>query len=567
VVVLAGIGTWLGLSWYGTYQQAQDVQRQVSALRVSLAERQWAEVPAQVSEVKVAAQELETSTNGPIWRLLEGMPVIGYSASAVNELAGTLVEVADAAEPLTPFAQRILDGDIRRPDGSVDLDAMQQAAPLLTLFTGRVETASGRLEAIDVDRVRPEIGGPVAELREELEGVLPALSTASEVATWLPGLLGGDGQREWLVMLQNPAELRGSGGLVGGFAVIKIRNGTLELETTGSSSDLQQSQIPIDNAPADVRETWGDGLRNWASFNASPHFPTTAALAADGMTARGQSVDGVIALDPEAVAAMLEITGPITAAGKTVSADDVAQFFTVDAYTEYPDGQERDEVSLALVEALFSAFLTAKWRPETLLDAMREPVEERRVLVWSQNEEEEAWLAGTALGGSLPNQPGSVIAVTFNNMGANKLDAFLTTEVTFEPGRCPTSSTQRSTLNVSMLNDPPSDLPEDNYGYLDQDFVPIADAPPGSNSLLVQVYAPVGANYRSSALDGVDVPMYVGTERNRPLWWTIVELRPGEERNLDVVFEEPTVLGVEPSVMKQPMVNEEVITVAKNGQC
>jgi hypothetical protein len=85
--------------------------------------------------------------------------------------------------------------------------------------------------------------------------------------------------------------------------------------------------------------------------------------------------------------------------------------------------------------------------------------------------------------------------------------------------------------------------------------------------MLVHVYAPVGANYLSSTLDGKDLPLYLGEDRERQVWWTYVPLDPGQERVLDVTFEEPTVLGVEPRVIRQPMVIDEVVTVAPDRGC
>jgi len=275
-------------------------------------------------------------------------------------------------------------------------------------------------------------------------------------------------------------------------------------------------------------------------------------------------VDGVIAVDPQAVASMLQITGPVTARGVTITADDAAQFFTVDVYAQYPDGQERDEVSMALVEATVEALLAAEWDPFVLAEALQAPVEQERVLVWSANADEQGWLEQTVLGGVLPNQPGSVVAVAFNNSAANKTDAFVAASVEYRPGRNVTASPQKSSLRVKLRNDAPADLPGDglsgdNYGY----FVD-PSAPRGTTRMLVHVYAPVGANYQAAQVDGVDTPLYLGSERNRPVWWTYLELPRDQERVLDVTFEEPTVLGVEPRVIPQAMVIPEVIQVIPN---
>jgi len=561
LVVVALFG-WLAVSWFGTYQQAQLVQREVAAVRVAVTNGEWDAVPGEVASVRDSAQELAARTRTPAWRILELLPFVGSSASAVTDLAGAVASVAGAAEPLTPFAEALIDGRIRQPDGSVDLVAMEEAAPLLDRFTNRVAASVEQLNAVDLGAVRPEVAGPLDQFRTEMADVLPALQVATDIATWLPGMLGADGERTWLIMLQNPAEARGTGGFIGGYVIATARDGMVSLQRTGTSSELAGSPIPADSAPEDARETWGDALERWGAFNVSPHFPMTAALAADGMAALGQRVDGVIAVDPRAVAAILQITGPVTALGKTITAEDAERFFTVDVYREYPDGQQRDDVTMALVEATFQALLDADWSPSMLNDALRAPIEEERVLVWSGRAPEAEWLEQTVLGGAVIDRPGSVVAVAFNNSAQNKTDAFVTASVDYAPGRCPTGSVQQSSLRVTLVNDAPADLPDDNYGY----FVD-PDAPRGTTRMLVHMYVPVDANYQRSTIDGVDIPLNLATERNRPVWWTYVELAPGAEHVLDVTFEEPTVLGTEPRVRPQPMVNDQVVRVAPNRIC
>jgi len=560
---IVAVGAWLGNSWFGTYQQAQQVQSEVRSVEASLRESQWEALPDQVTSLTESAGGLQARTRQAPWRLLEALPVIGPSAAAVTALTQSLASIGEATEPLAPLAQRIVQGQIRRPDGSVDLAALEQAAPRLEVLSERIEIAIDRLDGVDVDAVRPEIGEPVAVFRDELDGLLPTLRTASTLATWLPGLLGADGPRDWLIMLQNPAEARGSGGLIGGYVVARADDGRLAFIEDATTTDYAAEPIPIESAPLDARETWGDGLGRWGAFNASPHFPMTAALAADGVAAMGQSVGGVIAVDPQGMSSVLEVTGPVSAMGETITAQDAAQFITVDVYREYPDAVERDEVTMALVRAAFDALVNASWTPRTMADALRAPIEDQRIRVWSSQADEQEWLERSPLSGTLTDQPGSVVAVAFNNAARNKVDAFVQAEVDYTAGRCPTATQQESTLTVTLRNDPPADVPRNvSYAYYAN-----PEAPYGTTRMLVHLYAPVLSNYQFSTLDGEDVPLYLASERNRPVWWTYIDLPPGAERVLEVSFFEPSELGTEPEVIVQPMVKDEIVRVVERRQC
>ncbi len=564
VLAVAGVGAWLVSSWLGTYRQAQTTATALTTLRAAIAAEDWGATAGAVGPAQDAAERLAGETGAGAWRLLSALPWIGPTAEATHALAEASADVLAATEPLTPYAQRIARGELRREDGAFDVAGMAEVAPLLTRLSVEVDSAITRLDGIDTAAVRPEVGGPVEELRTALAQGAPAVSTAAAVGRWVPGLLGADGARDWLVLLQNPAEVRGAGGFVGGYVVVRADDGRLSIVRTGTSTEIANEPIPSGGAPADARLLWGDALERWGAFNVSPHFPTTAVLAQAGMAAMGTPVDGVVAVDPAGVAALLAVTGPVTADGFTIDADNAEQFFTADIYRQITDNTRRDEVSMHLVTATFDALLDADWEPAALADAIRASVGERNVQVWSARPDEEAWLAGTSVGGVLPNAPGSVVAVALNNTAENKTDAFVELGVDYAPGRCPTTMTQSSRLTVRLANRAPADLPRVGDNYNDK-YAPGAD--PGETVELVHIYAPVGANFGSSTIDGRPAPLYLGTERNRPVWWTYLPLARGQERTIDVRFEEPTILGVEPQVRVQPLVVGERVTIVPDSDC
>lgn len=564
VLALLGVAAWLGMSWLSTYREAQAASSSLTSLRSAITAKDWSGAVDALPAASADADALSSSTADVQWRLLASLPVIGSSADAVREVAVATSDVLAAATPLSPYAARIAGGELRSADGAIDLGAMQEVAPLLVTLSSAMSSSSARLERVDAASVRPEVGEPLVELRDALLDATPLVQTAASVTEWVPGLLGAEGERSWLVLLQNPSEARGAGGFPGGYLVLTTDAGRVGVSSSGTSSDLNTTAIPSDSAPEDARVLWGDILKRWNAFNVSPHFPMTGALAAAGMEARNEPVSGVVAIDPSAVAGLLAITGPVTASGVTITADTVEEFFTVGVYEQFPDSVERDAVSMDLVSAVLSTFLATTWDPTALVEALRDPVASGRVLAWSADADEQEYLESLPVGGSLPDMPGPVLGVAFNNVGENKTDAFVATSVDYAPGTCPTTTTQLSSLDVTLRNDAPDDLPTESgvYGRVDK-----PDAVPGSTRMLVHVYAPVGAGYLSSTLDGEDVPLYLGEERNRPVWWNYVELEPGDERTLSVEFTEPTVLGVEPRVLPQAMVIDEVITVRPTPGC
>src|SRR5204863_2790396 len=59
-----------------------------------------------------------------------------------------------------------------------------------------------------------------------------ALVAAREMVQELPSFAGQGGERRYLVVAQNPAELRGTGGLWGAYAILRLRNDRLTISDT-----------------------------------------------------------------------------------------------------------------------------------------------------------------------------------------------------------------------------------------------------------------------------------------------------------------------------------------------
>jgi len=130
-----------------------------------------------------------------------------------------------------------------------------------------------------------------------------ATRTAAEAARLAPALLGGQGRRRYLLLVQNNAESRATGGYIGNYGVLGLDDGALRLERFGQPSELPRrvdARRPL-RAPADYVRRYGRlvAANPWAYANMSPDYPTVAAVIADlYLRSDGRPVDGVIAVDP-----------------------------------------------------------------------------------------------------------------------------------------------------------------------------------------------------------------------------------------------------------------------------
>ena len=276
----------------------------------------------------------------------------------------------------------------------------------------------------------------------------------------------------------------------------------------------------------------------------------------------GTEVDGVIAVDPFTVAALMESTGPVTAAGRTVSAATVARYFLIHEYLDFSNGRARDAAGMSLARAIVDRVTSS---PAALLAAIpRLPalIEAGHLRAWSTREDEQSWLASTALGGAVSEQPGPHVVVAFNNAAGNKADAFVTSSVDYEVTECPVKETASSRLVITARNDLPRGLPTKDYGRRD-----ITGASPGSTSLLVHVFAPAGAADPVVMLNGHPSSMTLDALGARPVWWATLDLPRGAPVTLAIAFREPAVPGARPSVQVAPMVRPTLVTTHQASDC
>ena len=563
IVGILVIGVLLAMSWLHTYRQAQSAQSSVTALRSAFEARQWKQVPPLLEAAHTDAAGLNASTHAVPWRLLGMIPFVGASAGAAADLAESTDQILAAAEPLLPYGEKIVNWRLQGNNGSLDLTSLHGAAPGLKNLGQVLADAAARLSTADVGRMPPALANSVKEVRDIATSAAGPVAVAADLVTWGPSLLGADGQRSWLVMLQNPAEARGAGGFPGGFVTVAAHDGRIAVTQTGTSDDLSRKAIPDGSAPRDSQALWGKRLKAWNTFNESPHFPLTAELAAAGMAARGNPVSGVISIDPRTVAAILTAIGPVSADGETISADNAERFFTVDVYSKYRNPRQRDQISMALVRAVLAKLLTTQLDPVALVNALRDPVVGGHVHVWSARPKEEAWLVNTPVGGNLPDPRGPIVAVATNNSAGSKMDAFMSTKIDYQPGLCD-ASVGKSSLTVTLKNQAPKGLPSGAGTY---DRYDDTSAPAGSTSTVLYVYPPVGANFISATLDGQKVGLYLGHERGRQVWYVYLPINRDQQRTLDVRFGEPSVPDVQPKVLTQTMVIDPDVHIAPTSSC
>ena len=153
---------------------------------------------------------------------------------------------------------------------------------------------------------------PVPEGQEEEVAALTAIAKV---------FLANDGRtRRIFLMLQNNFELRPTGGFLGQFAIIEIRNGQI-VHTEIMDANVFDKQFKSDHlAPPPLAKYMGIKKWKFRDANWSPDFPTTVADVLHFYSLKegnDPDFDAVIALNATLLDKILAITGPITVTTKS----------------------------------------------------------------------------------------------------------------------------------------------------------------------------------------------------------------------------------------------------------
>lgn len=470
------------------------------------------------------------------------VPIVAQHRRAVDDLSNDAAELVDVIA--TELDQLDLDS-LKPENGAFDLVAIDRAATSvvnLRVAIAQIDdtvssTRSMWLIAPMQDRI-DELSQEIVEQRARIEDVDATLSE-------LPELLGRDEPRRYFVAFTTPAEARGSGGFMGSWAELSANQGQLALERLGRTNELNNagSRTRRVTGPEDFLATWGPfGFTSgpsgtaardvWSNVTVSGHFPSTAQVIAELYPqSGGDEIDGVFALDIEALSTFLNFTGPVSIPGveTPLGADNAVEFLLFDQYRLAEDVNRVDVLesfSRAVVESLLSGGIPG---PRQLVEDLAPVVRENRIMGYAVRPAEQALFERLSLSGGLPvPADNEAIAVAFNNASASKLELFLDATMDYSFSVTGAGDLQGE-LDLTLTNSAPTTgWPEGVIGNY-------VDLPAGTNQLMVTVYsrfAPTSATFGDDDLEPL-----VGLEAGYIASSYFIVLEPGETQTLQLTFE------------------------------
>jgi Protein of unknown function (DUF4012) len=561
-VALALGATWVAVRGLQARSELAAAQRQLPTLRSQILHGDTAEAKRSLAKLAQETARAHRLTNDPLWHTYEVLPLVGGDLRTSRGLAAAADQLSIGVLPSLVAAEQLLDPSRLRTGATIQLAPFTAAQPSLDQAAATSKRVLADVASLPTHGLVRQVASARTDLLGQLTSLVGTTGTAAAAAALVPDMLGANGPRTYFLAFENNAEARGTGGLMGAFGVAVADKGTITVTRTGSDSELDQYAKPVISLGPEYDALYGPtgAETDLREANLSPDFPDAAQIwAAMWAKQSRHKVDGVLALDPVAMAGILNATGPATLAdGTEVTGADVVALTEQKAYDQFADVNVRKQFLQQVAHAMFAQLIGGGGSATSLLSGLGSAVGQGHLRLWSAHPAEQSRLATLPISGVLTSTPGPYAQLVVNNAAGGKLDYYLGRSLTYEAAPCTSSSRRSSTITVTLTNNAPaSGLSAYALTRADKPDHPY---PPGQNRTLVSVYAAVGAQLTSATLDGKPAVMEVASERGHPRFSRYLELDPGASGTLVLHLDEPSVAGGV-TVPSQPLVTPQITHV------
>jgi hypothetical protein len=534
-----------------------------------------------------AADRAEAAAGAPLLDVLAVAPVVGDALGEVDHLVAAAKHSADAAVGAFDVASGALEGPdaiiTEDPDDAdatiVNLDRVEELGATVRRIRAAVVAAKRELESVDVEalprRVRPEVVRGIKRAGEANR----RLSDAAAGIEVLPGILGAEGPRHYLIGSQNSAEQRGTGGALLQYSLLKIEGGRLSIAGTESVYEIDRDRtlldIPLPEDAFYVREI--PDAQRFGNANWSPDWPLSAGVMLDYARAaddrlpgvRLPQIDGFIAVDPVALEELLPGVGPfIVCRRHRMTAGEIVEFTMYRAYGEWPTPAKRRRCLREVVDKFIDGAV-GNPRATLLLEGAGGALTHKHIQIWMADAAEEAFVKRMDWDGAIePAENSDYLYVVEQNVGGNKLDYFAEnlTEATIELTETDALVSTTTRVHNGVFMPQPRRILGDRV-----------DNEKGIHYPMMNVYVPGNAVLTSARADGELYPSpeparWSGStppehsEKGKTVWSASLMIPPNEERSVTFEYRVPGVVRTirgrstyRLTVQHQPKVNRETL--------
>lgn len=529
IAVIVGYAGWL--LWDAAHH-LKAAASDASAIKAAALGDDPARITATIHDFGAHAHSAAQATGSPVWGLMTHLPVFGDDARGVRTASRVADDLSRGA--LAELAGTVGDIDAVLPrNGGVDLAKVQGLVKPVADSDTALQRAKRELATQDPSGYVGSLKMRYRDLQAKVDAAASAIGVADRALKVLPQMLGADGERHYLVIMQNNAEIRATGGLPGAVSLITTDHGkiTMGRELAGSSfGEAPQEVLPLQPAEEKI---FGKNLgRYFLDANLTPDFARSADLwKARWEQTQPEKIDGVISLDTVTLSYLLNALGPVDVDGVHLTSANVVDELLSKVYARLPDPAAEDAFFGQVAATVFQRMTTFSGSRQVLLQALQRAADEHRILIHDFHGDVQQDLDGTAVAGELtkaaPKTP--QVGVYFADGTLSKMSYYLRYTTHVSATSC-VHGVQTLSGTMTLQSTAPRDAKTALPAYVTGMGLPKSSA--GDMLVAVYVFAPEGGTASKFDDNDLDFDQFTAELDGRQVIGTWVLLSPGQAQDL-----------------------------------
>lgn len=460
-----------------------------------------------------------------------------------EKLVSVAKNISSAGEDLSSCAALFNDFSILNQQKIDSWYAFEGAKKRLSDADKKLERAQEDLAYINL-KTLPEVKGLIDDIKNKLPEFRKLLTLLTNFVYEAPKLLGKDKSQKYLILFQNPAEARATGGFLGNYGYLEFDQGKMIGPKVSDIYKLQwltRGKNDIIKPPEEIyqahiglwqKSRWEIWDANWAI-----DFPETAKKMEWYYEQYDQGLtEGVFACDPIVFSDILKIIGPVKMKKYGVIINDQNFWRVMERKVELDNPFKKGKASYGQANPKqilkdFSILFMQKIKTENkekkieIIKSLYQNLKRKHLLLFANSPALADILANLNWNGQIVSTPGDYLAVNESNVGVNKSSSRIK---------------QSFDLNVDISTDKIQNRLTIIRKHLGKKNNPIE----GRNISYLRILVPKGSTLNSILIDGEDVApkVILGEEGGKTKFGILTKLRPQATQIIEVVYTLPFIL-------------------------
>ena len=534
VVAIVAIVGYTGWLVYDAAHHLKAAADDASVIKAAALGDDPAKAKAAIDDFSGHAHSAAKATSSPFWGLLTHVPGFGDDARGVR----TASKVADGLSdgPLTELAGAVGDIDAVLPkNGGVDVASVQGLVKPVADGDVALAKARRQLDAVDPSGYVGSLKTRFRDLQGKVDDAADAMDVANRALKVLPQMLGTDGKRNYLVVMQNNAEIRATGGLPGAASLVSADHGKISMVREVSGGSFGQAPAPVLPLQPAEEKLFGKNLGEFfLDANLTPDFARSSDLwKARWEQTQPEKIDGVISMDTVTLSYLLKALGPVDVGGVHLTSDNVVDELLSKVYARIPDPAAQDAFFGQVTSAIFQRILSFSGSRQALLQALGQAADEHRLLIHDYDSKVQSDLDGTAVAGQVtkdsPKNP--QVGVYFADGTLSKMSYYLRYTTQVSATSC-VGGVQNLSGSLTLTSTAPKDAKTTLPAYVLGTGNALPKSSAGDMLVAVYVYAPEGGKASKFDDNDLDFDQFTAELDGRQVIGTWVLLSPGQSHDL-----------------------------------